>query len=54
MQSDQFIDELKALKLTANSRDWRQYETGKAYIRDNKPPKLYTAYIRVLVKYLGL
>lgn len=46
--------EFKAIGLVKNSRSWQEYEKGKKYIQNTKPPKDYTKHVRELVKYLGI
>lgn len=47
-------EEFKAIGLVKNSRSWQEYERGKKYIQNTKPPKDYTKHVRELVKYLGI
>ena len=47
-------EEFKAIRIVKNSRSWQEYERGKKYIQNTKPPKDYTKHVRELVKYLGI
>ena len=48
---------IESCGLVANSKDWREYERAKQYIRDNHSGLAYFRYykvIQIIVKYLGL
>ena len=54
MKNDQFIEELRIIGISKGSQSWQDYEKGKKYIANTKPPEKYTMYIRALAQYLAL